>query len=327
MSEYESVNGDTNLLHEEKRLLLVIYRIRQSNADIITLQEVEKSQYDTILSELSDEYESLGLTSHKLSYWTSEWLAEGETPKENGQATFVRKNMFKVIEKKTIQTTDDGNRVQIAVLQTIDSISNGLTSNLILVNLHLESGMVDWKHETRKQQVTKIHGEVEKLINIYSLNPIPILVGDFNTFGDQLGMQQVRHLHYVDVAEILGQETPTYIVVVDESYKVTLDHLVLRECDVQDGRVAVKVFQVPDLSSHEYSQDNHKSIIIEAMCDRLQRKGLSLADGLKCSDEALQILLHIPPSPPNFTESYALKALRVGSDHLPLYVELELQSI
>lgn len=40
ISDYQSVNGDTNLLHEDKRLLLVIHRIRQHNADIITLQEV-----------------------------------------------------------------------------------------------------------------------------------------------------------------------------------------------------------------------------------------------------------------------------------------------
>lgn len=45
ISEYTSVNGDTNLLHEKKRLLLVIHRIRNSNADIVTLQEVWHFQY------------------------------------------------------------------------------------------------------------------------------------------------------------------------------------------------------------------------------------------------------------------------------------------
>lgn len=55
--------------------------------------------------------------------------------------------------------------------------------------------------------------------------------------------------------QMLGKETPTFIVVVDENYKVTLDHLVLRESDVRDGRVAVKAFEVPDLSSDEYCKN------------------------------------------------------------------------
>lgn len=63
--------------------------------------------------------------------------------------------MFQVIEKKVIQTTDDGNRLQIAVLQTNNiKADNNCTSSIILVNLHLESGMEDLKHETRKKQVS-----------------------------------------------------------------------------------------------------------------------------------------------------------------------------
>lgn len=56
------------------------------------------------------------------------------------------------------------------------------------------------------------------------------------------------------MVQMLKQETPTFIVVVDDSYRVTLDHVVMRESDVQDRRVVVNSFKVPDLSSDEYSK-------------------------------------------------------------------------
>lgn len=70
--------------------------------------------------------------------------------------------------------------------------------------------------------------------------------------------------------------------------------------------------------------ETHRAVIIDALSQRLQRNNLSFAEGLKISDDALDIVSHILPSPVDFRESDALKALRVGSDHLPIYAELAL---
>lgn len=320
--EYVERNGDINLLHEEKRLLLVIDRILESGADIITLQEVQEDHYKVLCEELRDKYDTLGHTQHDIKYWT-EWLADDVVVLKNGQTTFVRKGMFKTIEKQEFKTSEDGNMCQIVVLQF------NRTNKFILVNCHLESGMIEWKHETRAKQVSKIHEEILLKMQKYSdgkkTDSIPVIfLGDFNTYGDQLGMKEVRKYGYVDVEEMSGDSSrPTFIIVPvleDQEEGIQLDHICLLHSQVKSGMISVNKFVVPDLASSEYDSVNHHPTIVKAF---FKRRKIPPEQAL-LDPAYLDILTRIAPSPENFTESNPLRALRIGSDHLPLYAELDI---
>nr|XP_039248944.1 uncharacterized protein LOC120326684 isoform X1 [Styela clava] len=328
IEEYMQRDGDLNLLHKDKRLLLVIDRIIQYDADIITLQEVQEDQYIDICEELFHKYHSLGHTQHDKNYWT-EWLADDCTVMRNGQATFVRKGLFNVLDKHEFGTSEDGNVCQIVTLQFSHCESHD--GIFILVNCHLESGMIDWKHKTRAGQVLKIHGEIVAMMKKYGKedSPTVIFLGDFNTFGNQLGMREMRKQGYIDIEKMMCNTIrPTFIIVVTEDGQeegIQLDHIFLLKSQVYSGKISVKKFEVPNVASTEYDNGNHKSTILSAFSRRLERKNITQETALLDSRQS-DLLNHVSPSRDDFKETNPLRALRIGSDHLPLFVELDMQS-
>lgn len=140
-SYYPTVK-DHSLFEEDKRIKIIIKKIKEIHADIVMLQEVMEQEYDTIYKQFHKEY-------HCSSLRTIQW---SKSKTSSGNVTLLKKAMFKKWSEIPI---DYGIYVN--------------ADNLSIFNVHLD----DVSPAKRRKQLSDIRPFLEK-------EKYAVIAGDFN---------------------------------------------------------------------------------------------------------------------------------------------------
>lgn len=151
-------NVDSKYLEWEHRKEAIFKRLRNYNADIICLQEVDSSR----IKEFEDEFKEYSITFQNDKTRTKKlkkWLEDPESKKPNTLvcATLVRTEFGTVIGSTV------GSRTLTVSVELIDSGKKSIR----ITNVHLESG----------KGTTDIH-----IKHLSKLSESDIIIGDFNDF-------------------------------------------------------------------------------------------------------------------------------------------------
>lgn len=198
----------------------------QSSVDVIALQEVAQVEFNYFKDALKQTYVGFQ-ANHDPNYWSS-WITVNPAWELNGNAIFVKKDIFSNVVFRDFPASLSGNH---AALFT-GSIKNAVGKNVRIASVHLDS---DYPYNRNR--------ELNAVLDLWpaASNTVDIIAGDFNTESDATNIQaDIRRANYYDVLEVLGAAKQTHPW--DSKYYGAdnwgiIDHIISRNTSPLDGRV------------------------------------------------------------------------------------------
>lgn len=161
-------NVDKSHLTDKERYPKIIKFIKQTNADVITLQEANSNTRKILANIFKGKYKVLPLAAHKGNHWNQK-TATGLNgkPLANGNLIMLRKFMFSKISQTVIQLHKNGN-----VAPVVSCVHKETGRPIIISTIHFDDMYKDLRH----QQASSII----KRLNKYRDKAFIICSGDFN---------------------------------------------------------------------------------------------------------------------------------------------------
>ena len=211
---------------DRRKTIIDFLKSQQKAADIIALQEVAQVEFDFFRDALKSNYTGFQ-ANHSSTYWSS-WITVEPPWELNGNAIFVRNDLFNNLSFQDLPTSIDGNHA--ALFTGIVKNSGGKTVRA--ASVHLDS---DYPYNRK--------AELSAVLNAWVIrdNTCDLIAGDFNfetDAGDLRG--DIKKAGYYDVLDVLGKSEQTHPW--DSKYNGAdnwgiIDHVISRNSSGLDGKV------------------------------------------------------------------------------------------
>lgn len=182
------------LPRELRRAKIIAFLKNNPTADVFTLAEVTKVEFDYIKDALSNNY--VGFQSfHAPTYW-SNWITIDPPWEPNGNAMFLKKGVFTNIQFSDISLSDDGNHATYA-----EAIHKSTNKKLRIASVHLDSD-----HSYNRER------EFNALLSFMPFleNTTDIIAGDFNVDIERATLQQdILKAGFTNILAALGNHELT----------------------------------------------------------------------------------------------------------------------
>jgi len=177
-------------------------RIREYDADIVCLQEVQESEANWI-QEALPEYMIWFKSWHEDRYWAT-WVAAHQTWEHNGNIYLVKRDspimqQFS-IEARSVNVSEDGCVAGILTLRHKSCLKRWWLGPISIANVHLAHPT----DKTRAEDQAKVLEDTIKKIGGRS-----IVCGDFNSMTNELLYKKYKEWGYKDQGEIYNQKRIT----------------------------------------------------------------------------------------------------------------------
>jgi endonuclease/exonuclease/phosphatase family metal-dependent hydrolase len=183
-------------VYRRGKIIELLKQSVSSGASIIALQEVQIDEYQYFYDALKSLFVG-SLSLHDDDYWSS-WITSDPPFGKNGNALFLRKDVFTNIQFIDKPLTDDGNHCVYATAQ--DKLK---VRNFRIASIHLDSD----NSNKRNNELTSIFSAMP-----IQANTVDIVAGDFNaalSSGNLSNlMRQYSFYNALDVAGIAEQTHP-----------------------------------------------------------------------------------------------------------------------
>jgi len=218
------------------RIINFLKQAVSSGASIIALQEVQLEEYPYFYDELKSLFAG-SLSLHDDNYWSS-WITSDPPFGRNGNALFLRKDIFTNLQFTDKPLTNDGNHCVYATAQDI------LTKhNFRIASIHLDAD----NSNKRNNELNAIFSAMPPLVNT-----VDIVAGDFNAAlsSGNLSNLMRQHSFYnaLDVAGIPEQTHPFTTSYNRNTNWGPIDHIAYRNAAI-GGKIAVSNDGMPAIDN------------------------------------------------------------------------------
>jgi endonuclease/exonuclease/phosphatase family metal-dependent hydrolase len=223
-------------IYRRNRIISFLNQSISSGAAVIALQEVQIDEYPFFYEALKTLYEG-SISFHNDSYWAS-WITPDPPFARNGNALFLRKDIFTNVQFSDKPLSDDGNH---CVYATAQSRSNA--QNFRIASIHLDA-----------DNSSRRNNELSALFAIlpYQAATVDIVAGDFNAAlsSGNLSNLMRQHSFYnaLDVAGIPEQTHPFTTSYNRNTNWGPIDHIAYRNASI-GGKVSATNDGMPTIDN------------------------------------------------------------------------------
>ncbi|XP_039263427.2 uncharacterized protein LOC120339383 [Styela clava] len=328
---------DMNLLDINMRLKLIAHEILRIDADIVTLQETQDDTHRIISRAIRDVYSEIPHTAHGKEHW-KEYVERSDTYVKNGISTFYKRSKFVVLSAEEVLLSDNKN-FALGVVFRMKKMSHQKESligpPITVMNCHLQHNAELKDALLRRRQVHRMVEWVTKQYNEHEKNlhgkPLTFLSGDFNTDTGYPAWQYLTSLGYVDAKTALNvpdnilslfYATPHVSKALNRTFDgIFLDRVFARKDDIESGRVDFKSLTIPNILAGDREEAEHHLRALDILFKNL---GDEKANFRKDVSSFLKLMSSL--SDGSEYNQNLNRALRSGSDHLPVTVTFNLKN-
>lgn len=222
--------------YRRARIISFLNQAVASGVAVIALQEVQIDEYPYYYNALKTLFEGF-MSFHDDQYWTS-WITADPPFARNGNALFLRRDLFTNWQFFDKPLTDDGNHCVYATAQ--DKL---LGRNFRIASIHLDSD----NSNRRNNELTALFA----LLPAQS-NAVDIVAGDFNaalSSGNLSNLiKQNAFFNALDVANIAEQTHPFTTSYNRNTNWGPIDHIAFRNANIR-GRVSASNDGMPAIDN------------------------------------------------------------------------------
>lgn len=208
-----------------RRDKIINFLLSKSSTDIFTLQEVTQEEFIYLKESLKNDYVAFQAL-HSPNYW-SNWISKDLPWEPNGNAIFIKKNRFSIIDFKDLTLTDDGNHA--AYVEALDLKTH---KKIRAVSLHLDSD----RAANRKREFQALMNYLPQRNDF-----IDVISGDFNTNTNSSSLhKEVKKAKFQNLLTSLGINKvtcPHFISTFKQPNFGSIDHVLIRNANPQNGNV------------------------------------------------------------------------------------------
>lgn len=223
-------------IYRRNRIVPFLNQAVSSGAAVIALQEVQIDEYPFFYEALKTLYEG-SVSYHKDSYWSS-WITTDPPFARNGNALFLRKDIFTNIQFSDRQLTLDGNHCVFATAK--NSVN---AQNFRIASIHLDAD----NSSRRSNELNALFAMLP-----YQASTVDIVAGDFNAAlsnGNLSNlMRQYSFFNALDVAGIPEQTHPFTTSYNRNSNWGPIDHIAYRNATI-GGKVSATNDGMPTIDN------------------------------------------------------------------------------
>ena len=223
-------------VYRRNRIIAFLNQAVSSGVGIIALQEVQIDEYPYYYSALKTLFEGFN-SYHDDQYWSS-WITTDPPFARNGNALFLRRDLFANWQFSDKALSDGGNHCVYATAQ--DKI---LGRNFRIASIHLDSD----NSSRRNNELTALFSSLP-----VQSNTVDIVAGDFNAAlsSGNLSNLMKQHAFYnaLDVANIAEQTHPFTTSYNRNTNWGPIDHIAYRNASI-GGRISATNDGMPTIDN------------------------------------------------------------------------------